>query len=139
MGKATEKQVKPKGKGPAITDLLIRDLAERQAFGIQKYGEPLRTFNGRDPLADAYQELIDLLVYLRQYMEESKTERAAIMARMLRQAAEDAYQSEVIDTGMETLTIGKDSDYADKEDWKDGWLLSLQESVGDSDLDIHSE
>ena len=75
MGKATEQQAEPKGKGPAITDLLIRDLAERQAFGTQKYGEPLRAFNGRDPLVDAYQELIDLLVYLRQYMEESKAER----------------------------------------------------------------
>jgi hypothetical protein len=70
MGKATEQQSKPKGSGPAITDLLIRDLSERQAFGTQKYGEPLRAFNGRDPLVDAYQELIDLLLYLRQYLTE---------------------------------------------------------------------
>lgn len=41
-------------------------------FGRQKYGTPLTADNGRDPLVDAYQEALDLVVYLRQAIEERK-------------------------------------------------------------------
>lgn len=129
MGKATEQQAKPSGKGTPITDLLIHDLIERDEMGTRKYGEPLKAFNGRDPLVDAYQELIDLLVYLRQYMEESKVERAETMTRMLRQAAEDAYRSEVVDSEMTDLIIGEGKDYANKENWIESWLECLREDA----------
>jgi hypothetical protein len=35
-----------------------------------KYGKTLQTFNGRDALTDAYQESLDLCMYLRQMIEE---------------------------------------------------------------------
>lgn len=50
--------------------LVIRDMAQRNAFGIAKYGTPLQAFNGRDALKDAYEEALDLCVYLRTAMEE---------------------------------------------------------------------
>ncbi len=44
---------------------LAADMRERDAAGRQKYGTPLQAENGRDHLVDAYQEALDLCVYLR--------------------------------------------------------------------------
>lgn len=44
--------------------------ASGDKFGRRKYGTPLQPFNGRDPLVDAYQEVLDLAVYLRQAIWE---------------------------------------------------------------------
>lgn len=57
---------------PAIADLLLEDIARRKKFGIQKYGTPLQAHNGRDSLMDAYEEVLDLAMYLRQLIEERK-------------------------------------------------------------------
>ncbi len=44
---------------------------ERQITkGMEKYGVVLKTFNGRDPGKDAFEELIDLSVYLEQLRME---------------------------------------------------------------------
>ena len=80
------------GTGPAIWDLVIADMQERDRFGEQKYGKRLRAFNGRPPLVDLYQELLDAAVYAREEMEE----RAALEARLARAEAErDAALAEV--------------------------------------------
>lgn len=63
--------------GPNCWDLVIADMRERDQFGRAKYGTPLQPFNGRDPLVDAYQEVLDLAVYLRQAIEERKAGVAA--------------------------------------------------------------
>lgn len=55
---------------PAVWDLVIKDMQERDAVGRERYGTPLQPFNGRDALVDAYQEALDLAVYLRQAIEE---------------------------------------------------------------------
>lgn len=55
-----------------IWALVIKDMSERDAAGARKYGMQLQAFNGRDPLVDAYQEALDLVVYLRQAIEERK-------------------------------------------------------------------
>jgi hypothetical protein len=55
---------------PAIADLVIADMLDRKAAGIAKYGVALQANNGRDPLVDAYQEAMDLTVYLRQAIAE---------------------------------------------------------------------
>lgn len=46
------------------------DFRERADSGREKYGTYLEAFNGRDPLWDAYQEAIDLAMYLRQAIME---------------------------------------------------------------------
>ena len=56
--------------GPAIWDLVIADMKERDRIGTEKYGTPLQAHNGRDALVDAYQEALDLVVYLRQAIAE---------------------------------------------------------------------
>ncbi len=57
-------------EGPDIWDLVIADMRGRHAEGIRRYGVPLRAGNGRDALVDAYQEALDLCVYLRQAIAE---------------------------------------------------------------------
>lgn len=55
---------------PAVWDLVIADMKERDSVGRSRYGTPLQPFNGRDALVDAYQEALDLVVYLRQEIEQ---------------------------------------------------------------------
>ena len=50
---------------PASWDLVLHDILARDATGKRKYGVRLQPFNGRDQLIDAYQEALDLVVYLR--------------------------------------------------------------------------
>lgn len=56
--------------GPDVWDLVQRDMVSRAVSGMLKYGTPLKPNNGRDALVDAYQEALDLAVYLRQAIYE---------------------------------------------------------------------
>ena len=69
---ATAKQSAPKGSGNPILGMVLADLTNRALEGTKKYGEPLKARNGRNPLWDAYQEALDLAMYLRQAIEEQK-------------------------------------------------------------------
>lgn len=63
---ATAVQPAPKANSqPALWSLVISDMAARDAFGAKKYGVRLQAHNGRDFLVDAYQEMLDHVVYLR--------------------------------------------------------------------------
>ena len=53
--------------------LVIADMENRRTTGITRYGTPLQANNGRDALVDAYQEVLDLAVYLRQVIEERQS------------------------------------------------------------------
>lgn len=61
----------PNDKQP-IQDMVIEDILERKEHGIRKYGTPVQAGNGRDMLLDAYEEVMDLAVYLRGALEEGK-------------------------------------------------------------------
>lgn len=67
---ATAKQPAPQGSGSPILGMVLADLTNRALEGKEKYGEPLLAHNGRNPLWDAYQEALDLAMYLRQAIEE---------------------------------------------------------------------
>lgn len=56
--------------GPAIVDLVLQDFLERDRVGVRRYGTRLQAGNGRDVLRDAYEEALDLALYLRQAIEE---------------------------------------------------------------------
>ena len=127
---AVHKEPPPAGEGTPITDLVIADLVERKEFGTAKYGEPLMAFNGRDPLVDLYQELIDAVMYVRQYMTEDQGKAMIKLRNMLTTAAEFAWQEDVISTEMLDLLVGPGLEYADKEDWIESWLYNLE---------VHSE
>lgn len=55
---------------PAVWDLVIADMRARDEFGVKKYGTHLQPHNGRDALVDAYQEILDAAVYMRQMIFE---------------------------------------------------------------------
>lgn len=66
-------QPNPKSDRADVWPLVIDDMNSRNHLGKVKYGIPLRIHNGRDALVDAYQEVLDLSVYLRQEIEERRT------------------------------------------------------------------
>ena len=57
---------------PRVLDLVLADLKARAEAGRAKYGTYLQPNNGRDALQDAYEEALDLAMYLRQKIEEDK-------------------------------------------------------------------
>lgn len=66
------RQPPPTGEGRPILDLVLADLRQRDAAGTKKYGTTLRAHNGRKALVDAYQEVLDQAMYLRQQLEEDR-------------------------------------------------------------------
>ena len=68
----TDQQLPIPNDGPSIHDLVAEDLADRKRHGLRKYNSLLQAFNGRSALQDAYEECLDLAVYLRQKIEEEK-------------------------------------------------------------------
>lgn len=74
---------KPESKGvseqpePVVVDgvgyvyeRVMEDMRARADMGLKKYGTYLQANNGRDALRDAYEEVLDLAVYLRQVIDE---------------------------------------------------------------------
>ena len=57
-------QQPPKGS-TSMQDLVIADMEKRKALGLERYGTLLHPHNGRDMLQDAYEEALDLCMYLR--------------------------------------------------------------------------
>lgn len=55
---------------PDIQSLVLADIETRREVGIKRYGTALQAFNGRDMLRDAYEEALDLAIYLRGVMYE---------------------------------------------------------------------
>lgn len=55
---------------PGVWSLVMQDMQARDTIGRERYGTPLQPHNGRDALTDAYQEALDLAVYLRQALYE---------------------------------------------------------------------
>lgn len=60
----------PPAERKEVARLVHEDIEKRIAKGIAEYGEPLTTHNGRDALWDAYEEALDLAMYLRQAIQE---------------------------------------------------------------------
>ncbi|MGL5283731.1 MAG: hypothetical protein ACRC8W_18680 [Plesiomonas shigelloides] len=65
-------QPTPHGSGDPILGMVLADLTNRALVGKEKYGEPLKAHNGRNALQDAYEEALDMCMYLRQALEEQR-------------------------------------------------------------------
>jgi hypothetical protein len=53
-----------------VQDALIERIKERRALGVQRYGRPLQTFNGRVATRDLLEELLDGATYAMQVQME---------------------------------------------------------------------
>lgn len=67
-------QPAPKPGGFPVQAVLIEALKQRMEFGLRKYGRPLETHNGRDPLRDMWEEMLDMVSYFTQYILEQGVE-----------------------------------------------------------------
>jgi hypothetical protein len=67
---ATSSEPTPQGTGRDVATLVQEDVEARAQEGEETYGERLTTHNGRDALVDAYQEVLDTAMYLRQELAE---------------------------------------------------------------------
>ena len=72
---ATEHEPNPIKTDDDMWKAVMNDMKERRLMGIKKYGTPLQPNNGRNTLVDAYQEALDLVVYLRSKIEEEKVNK----------------------------------------------------------------
>lgn len=55
---------------PDVQSAVIADIEKRRELGIKRYGTALQPNNGRNALLDAYEEAIDLAMYLKQRLIE---------------------------------------------------------------------
>ena len=72
--KASESEPEPTGDGQIVLYQVMKDLIDRAEIGKEKYGTYLKTDNGRSALMDAYQEALDLCMYLKQTLMEESAE-----------------------------------------------------------------
>ena len=70
MSDARTNEPDPKNGDFIVADYVLADIELRVQMGLAKYKTKLKTNNGRDALWDAYQEAIDLVMYLRQAILE---------------------------------------------------------------------
>ena len=78
---------------------LLADIHARNLVGQQVYRQELTTFNGRDALREAYEEAIDMTVYLKQALMEREA-----MAGIAPQPASEDLRVDQIEGDIETLS-----------------------------------
>lgn len=75
MTTVSQHQPPPRKGSQIVLNAVMDDLKERAEAGKERYGTYLETHNGRDALMDAYQEALDLVMYLKQaILERDKQE-----------------------------------------------------------------
>jgi hypothetical protein len=58
---------------PDVQSAVIADIEARRELGIRRYGTALQPNNGRNALLDAYEEALDLAMYLKQRLIEESS------------------------------------------------------------------
>ena len=64
-GNKNEQPLPTPSDSPFMQNLVQADVEKRKEIGIKRYGTLLQAHNGRDFLWDAYEEALDLVMYLR--------------------------------------------------------------------------
>lgn len=85
MSGPAEHEPMPKRNKPGQIEVfphVHHDLMVREEYGRKEYGGPLVTEDGRSSLWDAYQEALDLAMYLRKLIIEEEQRVFAEGARM---------------------------------------------------------
>jgi len=72
MNPAAIPQPPPAEGGEVVLFQVIEDLKARAEFGKKKHGGYLMTNNDRSAIWDAYQEILDFVMYFRQYLMEQE-------------------------------------------------------------------
>jgi hypothetical protein len=72
-----------------VQEALIARLKQRRALGIERYGRPLKTFNGRKALQDLLEELLDGANYALQAEMEWEAVQARVSAALAVHVADE--------------------------------------------------
>jgi hypothetical protein len=75
----TEQQTPQPNDLPSCWDLVIAEMHHRDRIGRERYGTPLQPLNGRNSLRDVSEELLDAIVYMRQFRAELQSLRLDLM------------------------------------------------------------
>jgi hypothetical protein len=70
----------PRDDHPGTHREVIQDILARRDLGLNRYGSLLQPFNGRSFALDAYEEVLDLAVYLRGVVDEAAAAREELVA-----------------------------------------------------------
>jgi len=71
---ASKNEPMPKEGGKAVIFEVIQDFISRAEMGKEKYGQLLKTNDGRNNMMDLYQELIDAVMYCKKQMMEENAD-----------------------------------------------------------------
>lgn len=120
---------------PAVWSLVMRDMTERDIFGAEKYGTRLQSGNGRDFLLDAYQEALDLVVYLRGAIyerDEMATAKDCLVVEPAAAIDDDSRRAQVVQqNGEMALEVYAAVDSADAWTGAPDWAKhAVQQSNG---------
>ena len=69
--------------------VLTKDILDRKDFGLKKYGVPLQQSNSRNPLRDAFQEVLDAICYTKIETIETDSMESKMLYFKLIDIAED--------------------------------------------------
>lgn len=110
----------PKSDNPrrGSHELLAADIMDRLAVGMDRYGEALKPMNGRDTALDAYEEVLDLAVYMRTLMMEREEIRGVVGCLI------DRFESYYAPIGSDGLNEVVRADFALITSWLEGKPLS---------------
>lgn len=73
----------PNGTGVCVQDVIIAEMEASKSVGIKRYGQTLRTFNGRKGIVDVAEELRDAFVYMTQIKTEAAATRNTLIEAVL--------------------------------------------------------
>ena len=101
--------------------LLPKMLEERNKLGIERYGTPLQSWNGRNPINDALEECLDSFQYLVQAnIEKQDTENVMKILLRLRSATVQYFKaSEELETLRYSPATGNPS-----------WDVKMEDATG---------
>lgn len=86
-----------------LAERVLSDMIKRHVFGVSKYGTALKAGDGRNHLIDAYQEALDLCVYLRQEIDERGINLGKLIATDQVQSSTRGDDSDVVALYLSTL------------------------------------
>lgn len=72
----------PPEKKETFQEEIIQLMRDRNEFGKKKYGTPIQAHNGRDNLTDAFQEMLDAVVYLKNQLLEKEDDEMSVIYTM---------------------------------------------------------
>jgi hypothetical protein len=105
---------------------LIEDIKSRDKRGWEIYKKPMTTFDGRNSLQDAYEEALDLVVYLKKFLLEQDN-----LLKIIDQIAKENYKLGFID-GSDTTGIQADEIWICK-------IEELKEKIKGMKKEIYNE